>query len=265
MPVCINSNLCVDCQRCVRDCVFSVFAKQNGKIMVKNESSCILCGHCEAVCPTGAISVQESAWSLHEFYRPQATPVSSDAFVRLSTERRSIRQFQNKSLDESVLRYLLETARYSPTGVNRQNLKYIVLQNSLPALKALIFGELLRDPEKYATVIGPAVLTRIIESAKNNQDNLFFSAPAVIVVLDQCGKQIDGALAVAHIVLLAETLGIGTCINGIFPKIASTDPVFSSFLSIPAGYGIVTSIAIGYPNVEYMRIPVRKPADVLWK
>lgn len=36
-------------------------------------------------------------------------------------------------------------------------------------------------------------------------------------------------------------------------------------LSIPEGYHIVTSVALGYADVIYRRIPVRKDSAVIWK
>ena len=51
----IDSEKCIGCGQCARDCVANRFGIENGKALVMSER-CIECGHCFAVCPVGAVS-----------------------------------------------------------------------------------------------------------------------------------------------------------------------------------------------------------------
>ncbi|MEG1524683.1 MAG: nitroreductase family protein [Clostridia bacterium] len=208
--------------------------------------------------------MNELHWSVNAAYDSAAARVPEHSLVRLITERRSIRRFRNKPLDDSILSQLLETVRYAPTGLNRQNLRYIVLRKKLPQITKLVIQDLSDRIDEHALRLDRDTLLRILKDATVGYDSLFYAAPAVIVILDCFGKQVDGGIAAAHIVLLAQTMGLGTCINGIFPKLATYTPAVLDALAIPSGFGIVTSIAIGYPDLQYMNIPPRKNPEIIW-
>lgn len=215
MSIIIDPSRCVSCAACVQECVFSVLRMQNCVVFIVNESYCISCGHCEAVCPANAISIQRENWFRHHYYSPDAAPISTESFVRMVTERRSIRRFQKRIIEDQTISYLLETARYAPTGVNRQNLKYIVLKNSIDEILGLLAENLSSRFDTYTGLIDRNTLLRIINGAKEGRDSLLFEAPVVILILDCLGKEVDGAIAATHIMLLAQAIGLGSCLNGI--------------------------------------------------
>ena len=66
MDIQVNKELCIGCGLCSRDCLARCLQVQDG-VAVYNPTGCIDCGHCYAVCPTGAISMPEShPYPLHE-------------------------------------------------------------------------------------------------------------------------------------------------------------------------------------------------------
>ena len=55
----IDYNKCTTTETCVNVCPVNVFAKENGKVVVKNPEACIGCRACEVSCPAKAITVSD--------------------------------------------------------------------------------------------------------------------------------------------------------------------------------------------------------------
>ncbi|MCX5775194.1 MAG: 4Fe-4S binding protein [Firmicutes bacterium] len=56
----INPAWCKGCGICVAFCNQSALEMVNGKVQLKKENNCILCGLCELRCPDYAIFVEET-------------------------------------------------------------------------------------------------------------------------------------------------------------------------------------------------------------
>ncbi|MFH1751925.1 MAG: 4Fe-4S binding protein [archaeon] len=54
----IDYALCDVCSTCIDVCPVQVFAKEGGKVVVKNPNACIGCRACEVSCPKQAITVK---------------------------------------------------------------------------------------------------------------------------------------------------------------------------------------------------------------
>ena len=107
-------------------------------------------------------------------------------------KRRSIRTYQDKSVEEDKLNQLLEAARLAPSAKNRQNWMFIVV----------------RDKQIREQLV----------LACNGQ-KFVGEAPIVIAgVADPTLKwyRIDMGIAVEHIALEAMELEMGTCCVGAF-------------------------------------------------
>ncbi len=55
----IDSSKCSNCGTCVEICPVQVFAKENGKVIVKKPSECIGCRACEVQCPEECIKIKD--------------------------------------------------------------------------------------------------------------------------------------------------------------------------------------------------------------
>ena len=139
--------------------------------------------------------------------------------------RQSIREYQDKPVPESKLINVLEAARLAPSGANRQNWKFVVVQ----------------DPQKR----------QALSKASGGQPHVA-QAPVIIAAVStmprglmRCGVPgyaVDLAIAVDHMTLAAVDEGLGTCWIGAFSQEASRE-----ILNIPAKYTIVSLLALGFP------------------
>lgn len=152
-------------------------------------------------------------------------------------ERRSVRHYQKRPVEEEILAEILEAARLSPSASNRQDWKFIVA----------------RDRDKVAALAAAAAQPFVGE------------APVVIagVALNpervmRCGVPpyaVDLAIAMTGITLVAAARGLGTCWIGAFDQEQA-----KKILGVPAQYKIVELMPLGYPADE-PGAKTRKPVE----
>ena len=107
-------------------------------------------------------------------------------------ERRSIRKYQDRQVDQSLLDQVLEAATYAPTGMNRQSPLIVVVKNEETKNK-------LR-----------AINAKIMNTTKDP----FYNAPVLVVVFGN--KNIptylyDASLVLGNLMNAAHALGLGSC------------------------------------------------------
>lgn len=153
-------------------------------------------------------------------------------------QRRSVRSWKDKPVEDDKLEQVLEAGRLAPSASNRQEWRFVVV----------------RDPE----------LRRELIEAANGQD-FVGEAPVVIVAcavkhdhIMSCEHPcflIDLAIAVDHMTLAARELGLGTCWIGAFKQEEVRD-----VLGIPDTVEVVSLLPMGYPTAWPDAKP-RKPVD----
>lgn len=133
-------------------------------------------------------------------------------------DRRSIRTYKDERIPKDKLEKLLEVARLAPSAANRQNWKFIVVENE-EVKKQLV-------------------------TACNNQPFVGTASNVIAGIGDPAQKwhQVDLAIALEHIVLEAVELGLGTCWIGAFNE----DEV-KKLLKIPQNKKVVALLTVGIP------------------
>jgi nitroreductase len=209
--------------------------------------------------------------------------------------RRSIRVFKADPVPKKVLQELLHVSRWAPSGGNVQPWYFEVLAGEVLAKATARLVEkatawdghdyMNTKPDLPRTGPYPKLLMPRRLSLKALQDPIyyppgtenleakqlehrehmlrFFDAPSVIVICadDRGPNSIVSIGAVAQTICLAAlTYDLGTCIMGIpvlWPEI------FRELLDIPKDRAIVTSIAIGYPDLEAPINTFPRPREAL--
>ncbi len=103
----IDTEVCRGCGRCVEVCKDFGLTLENGKAC-RSESpifGCIACGHCMAVCPSGAIKIMGRTLSPGDLFELPDNPdaPSWESLVSLLERRRSIREFQDSPVERQVI------------------------------------------------------------------------------------------------------------------------------------------------------------------
>lgn len=139
-------------------------------------------------------------------------------------QRRSIRKYSERPVEDDKLNKVLEAARLAPSASNRQNWKFIVV----------------RDGDKKAR----------LAAATNNYD-FIGQAPIIIAFcgtdpdgMMRCGQyrhSVDLSIAASFLILEAEEQGLGTCWIGGFD-----DKKVMETLDIPDNVRVVALTPLGY-------------------
>ena len=154
--------------------------------------------------------------------------------MREIMERRSVRKYQDRPVEEDAILRMLEAARQSPSGSNTQPWRFIVIRD--PALRervaAVDHGQkwLAKAPVLIACVGDVCCRTEPFRTEEDSpQEEL---------------KQVirDTAVATEHLLLEAEHLGLGACWTAWFRQ-DDLRPV----LRVPESKYVCGVVAVGYP------------------
>ncbi|MDM8524642.1 nitroreductase family protein [Desulfococcaceae bacterium HSG8] len=156
-------------------------------------------------------------------------------FMEIIKQRRSIRKYEDKDVQENMLNEVLEAVRWTPSWANTQCWEIIVVKDI--AIK-----------KKLRETIGP----------RNPATKAVVAAPVLLVL---CGKlrasgyynekvttkfgdwfMFDLGIATQTICLTAHKLGLGTVIVGLFDHDKA-----KQILDVPDGYEVVALMPLGYP------------------
>jgi nitroreductase/NAD-dependent dihydropyrimidine dehydrogenase PreA subunit len=271
---------------CVRVCPW-VFARPtpDDYPVVADPAACYLCGHCVAVCPSGAITHHELDMSN---FPPAGREmrIQPDRLLGALRARRSYRSYNHKrKVHRATIERLIEAARYSPTGSNAQTLAHVVVQDpdTLGLLTRLCLEEMrarhaLSQDARARSNMTPdqvadleswvGIFNDVIEADERGEDQLFYNAPGVIISHapregTSCPVE-DATLAAFHMMLMAESLGLGTCYIGNFYELMKDSPKVRDLLGIPAENDILMCFTFGYPAVRYRRLVDRAIPQVTW-
>lgn len=259
--VIVDQETCIGCGLCCKDCPSHVLALQAGKAALLSDI-CLKCGHCIAICPVSAVSI--SGYDMNEVVAYDKTCFGLDSDVLLNTIkfRRSVRQYMDKPVEKDVIQKVIEAGRFTPTGSNKQGVRYIVAEASIPLLEA----EGLRTFKKLKHMLGFAgkfiKLPFDLRKYKLEPGLFFHGAPAVIFIVSQ--DAVDASLASMSMELMAEALGLGTLYVGLFTRAAKLNRRIRKELGLAKKEYVVTCLAIGYPNVRYLRTVPKSKVDIKW-
>ena len=286
--VSVDKDRCTLCGLCIQVCGRGVLVERDETIRVTDSALCNLCGHCKAVCPENA--PQLPSLNAEEFSpTPSADSLPKpDQLVALFHSRRSTRIYQRRAVEGEKLERVLHAGRFAPSGGNRQPLQYVVLQSQerIAAVREIAISALGKRAHRIQEEIerkreGGEVLSMtdqvlqtyaemwlsMLDLFKQGTDRLFYHAPVVVICHGSpaiATLEVDAGLAAMQMVLMAEAIGLGTCLCHFLVYAIEESPDLRQALQISEDNKVVLSFMTGYPDVTFTRLVARNPLKVNW-
>ena len=157
------------------------------------------------------------------------------------TSRRTIRKYAQKDVPREVLLRCVDAARLSPTGANRQPLKYVIVNDQM--LMKEMFSTL-----KWAGYLPD------YQPSEEEMPRAY-----IVILLDKGIHESfghDAGIAAMSISMVAFDEGLGSCILGAVDR-----EKLRGILRVPDGLDIVLVVALGYP-AEHPVADKMKDVDV---
>jgi nitroreductase/NAD-dependent dihydropyrimidine dehydrogenase PreA subunit len=257
---------------CVMECPRRIIQMEEGEfpfVAPEGEAYCMACGHCVAVCPKGALSLDLVPLEKSPEIDPALTPGWEQA-VQFLRSRRSIRVYKDKEVDRETLARLIETARYAPTASNSQTIHWTVFGGRE---KLLEFSAVAVDWMRGVIAANPgspqeAYFAPIVSGWEEGYDGILRTAPNLIIASapkEASNGLVDSAIALSYLELAALPLGIGTCWAGLLQMAMLARPDLMEMIGLPEGHTSHYPMMIGYPKFKYQRVPERKEPPIHWK
>lgn len=163
--------------------------------------------------------------------------------------RRSVRAYQSTPVSQEDLLCVLEAARLAPSGNNRQPWKFLVIRNE-ETKRAIVSAENGQDWMLSAPVF--IVCMGDLRARTGHGED----APVTETHPDFEVKRIvrDSSIAITHMMLQAEHLGLSTCWTGWY-----TQAALRAVLDLPNEFFITGVLTLGYAAEE----PAPRPRQAL--
>lgn len=285
--VSIDKDKCVECNHCEADCIlpryfgFPSIEEAPGEL-------CYLCGHCVAACEYDAIT--HTTLNKEDFI-PAGDLPTPEQMLNLIRFRRSLRTYKNEPVKREDLDKIIEAVRYSMTGSNMEDVSVVIIQ-SKEKIKCIadavmdfteMIGAMANDPEKSTLLeeqFGKDGVERMktlfkyphIQKQARSKGNNFatYNAPALLLLTapsTYSGGMVHAVLAAQAVALLAPTLKMGACYNGVLVGAFAADfsPLMDALTdTIPRNEVVYAALMLGYEDFQYPLIPPRKERTVIF-
>lgn len=149
-------------------------------------------------------------------------------FYDVINTRRSIRRYSKKPILEDTLRKVMLSAGKAPSGRNRQNWKYILLEDDN------IRNELVKLCLDISFIINCPMTVVLCSKIVEGHNRGGF--------MGENGALMDGAITFDHLTLAARAEGLGTCWIGRYKNKEIKD-----LLDIPDNWNVIAISPLGYP------------------
>jgi nitroreductase len=157
--------------------------------------------------------------------------------------RRTIRKYLQKAVPEEALLKCVDAARLSPSGRNRQPLRYVIVN----------------DPKSLKQVFSTLSWATDLPDYYPTEEDM--PRAYIVILLDKNTPTPihDASIAAMSISMVAYDEGLGSCILG------SVDiEKLSEILKVPEGLDVALVVALGYPAENPVVEPVKDGATNYW-
>jgi nitroreductase len=224
-----------------------------------------------------------------EEYAPIRRLVLGEAhMLTLLRQRRSVRRYKSKAVPRETIERILAAAQCAPTGTSHSSTGVIVIDQAktLAQFSELVYQLYekleagLRNPiartfikrsvraKEYHTLqefLMPGMHWYIRWYREGKSNEILRDCPALLLFHSPVDEPVGAencVIAAFHAILMAETLGVGTCFNDILPSACNRSVEIRQMLALPEGREVYASVTMGYPKYRFRKAPPRKLAEV---
>ncbi len=262
--VTIDHELCIGCGKCVVDCVSGRLVLRDGKAVYRKR--CIKCGHCVAICPVKAVSMPEYDMAEVEEYDPAEFDLDPKHVLRTIKFRRSIREFVQRPVENSKLRDIINAGRCSASASNRQDFRFIVVQERLAEFKQIVWEILEKQLEDKVNMPADFLrpFSRFLDMRRKDPTHDYLFRNATVVTFIESSNDLDAGIAAQNMEITAIAHGLGVMYDQYLAYATQYNREALRWLGVPRGRTLVAML-MGYPGVTYARTAPRRPLSVSWK
>jgi nitroreductase len=188
-----------------------------------------------------------------------------NSIIEIIKTRRCVREYTEEPISDEDIEFLIDCARYAPTGFNMQPWSFIVITN--------------KDIMRKISEHGKRALVPMIEPMKNSSQkvndfliflktegtDMCYNAPVMVLILgnkNALTTDYDCSMAAQTMMLAAHSKGIGSCwIGGVQPALMDEDLLRE--LGGREGYKVVAPLIFGYAKGE-TPMPEKNKPEVIW-
>jgi nitroreductase len=192
------------------------------------------------------------------------TKTSKDV-IEVITTRRCVREYLDKEISDTDIKFLIDCAGFAPSGLNMQTCGFLVIKNrdmirklSETCKKSMIpLLEDMKNTQKAAA--------EYLKFLKMNGTDMFYGAPVLIIILGNNKAPTavyDCAMAAQTMMLAAQSRDIGSCWIGGAQRSLGDEKLLKE-LGAPEGYIAVVPLIFGYPKGR-TKAPERVEPKVVW-
>ena len=158
-------------------------------------------------------------------------------------ERRSIRKYKDEVVPESVMREIVEVAKYAPSWANYQIARYNFVTD--PAVIAQIADKGVNGFVYNKGTLANAKNVLVLSYVLGKSGKLDLEKSDYATSKSTEWEMFDAGIACQTFCLAAHEKGLGTCIFGVIDDDAITD-----IIALPEGEKVGAVVVYGYPDEE---------------
>ncbi|MFC2144974.1 nitroreductase family protein [Actinomycetota bacterium] len=284
----INQKKCKQCGSCEKICPNRLKVSERAFVDLNNKE-CIRCYHCYAICPEKAIGINGSEnGKLPKFN--SMDNIEPGSLVNFLAYRRSHRRFKDKMIEADIIKRLIHTAGFIPSGGNSHSYNFTIitdgdvrasllseLEKIYNLKKKILQSSFLRktlyffvDSTTKAFLKDREYLKRIsdlLDQLKNGSEPIFYNAPVIIIIhsrkLIPTPKE-DCVLAAYNITLMAQTLGLGSCMVSLAQNAINSSRRCKDIINLSPEDNVNAVVVLGYPEKKFLRNIPKDPKPINW-
>ncbi len=258
-PRVIDTSKCIGCCKCVNECVnryLTLSTNGDGKTVASfvSRGRCLECGHCNAICPQGAISGGKVATeSIDE----------QDELLSLMGKKRSVRKYIKGSvIPQNIMEKILLAGQSAPTNRNRKSARIVLIKDALPTVYDKALDYLVSEVQKTGT-INPLY----VPTMRMNEDRttVLWNAEYLVLFVGLVQNTVDAAISAERMQLEAYKYGIGSAYRGDMQEAINNTEELRKILDIKMNEQVLISFVLGQTEIEYQKPAVKFNRKVVYK